>query len=263
MRRISEAELKRVVAQYRRQLDMTNGNLERALAQLGSAVDRGIIRELLRLEGVMDQRKVAEAQTVFRRILDQSNGEFARIARETVPDVMETTLARSAASARLVLGGTQLRRVLTVYEQLEQGMAQGRLLRTAEYELGIWGAEWNDRMMKTFRSVNARVFEAAVRGQSSSNLAKGLAGDLSALNLQDRINPEAFAQSFARTKINELNNVAGVEIAHEAGMDLYVNVGVPDERQSEICYRASQENAHTLEWWEQSEYGRPPRHYNY
>jgi len=261
MKRLNRAELDRIVQRFTRQMELANGNLTRAMERLGTAVDRGILREVLRMEGVVDRPQMLRAVSAFTQIAESAHDEFQQIARNVMPKAIAATVERNAAIAGMTMSGPSLRRVLGVYERIMVDLERGVLLRSANHTLGIWHGELDDFLRKTIREVQAKVFQASVTGQSSSALARGLTDDLTALNLQNRVTPDAFARAFARTRMNELQNYTSVEMCREVDINLYINVGVPDDRQSEICYEASQENAQTLEWWEASKYGTPPRHH--
>lgn len=65
------------------------------------------------------------------------------------------------------------------------------------------------------------------------------------------MDPEKWAQSFVRTTQQQLDTDFAVSIAKEAGIERFVNIGTPDDRQSLECYEASQEPPKTMQEWDE------------
>lgn len=78
--------------------------------------------------------------------------------------------------------------------------------------------------------------------------------------IQQKIAPMARAIRVMRTEFTRLDNIAGITFAQDAGLSSFINIGVGDERQSEICADASTQDPMTLEEWRASRWGLAPRH---
>jgi hypothetical protein len=78
--------------------------------------------------------------------------------------------------------------------------------------------------------------------------------------IQQKIAPLQRAIRVMRTEMTRLDNMAGITFAESAGLDSFVNIGVGDERQSEICADATMQDPMSLADWRNSEWGLAPRH---
>lgn len=252
--------LEALIAKYRAQLQRTNGPGGEQLARISRQVEGRIVREMLRAEGKATPAEVARLLQAIRRIVIRSDDDLMDVMREHVPEVWRIRARQTKEIAEDVFSRRTAERVIETSEHFERGLSDRRLLRISEPYLERWASEWSDEWTRTQRQIQASFTRAALTGESWSSVAKGLTDDVARLKISGRINAEDWAKAFTRTKLTELYTDAGVKIGDEAGLDLYVSVGVPDDRQSEICFAASQQGPHTLAWWDRSRFGRPPRH---
>jgi len=260
IRPLDAKELERLIAKYRAQLQRTSGTGGDELARIARRVEGRIVRELLRAEGSVDQRQATRLLQAIRRIVLRSDEDLMGVLAEHVPQVWRTRARQMREITEDVFGRRTAERVIEVSEHFERGLTDRRLLRISQPYMDRWAGEWSDEWTRTQRALQAQFTRAAVTGESWTTVAKSLTDDISRLDIAGRVNAEDFSRAFVRTKFAELYTDAGVQIGDEAGLDLFVSVGVPDDRQSEICYRASRQGPHPLEWWDKSEFGRPPRH---
>lgn len=260
LRVLTASRLERLISQYQAQLRRTNGTGGEQLARVARRVEGSIVRELLAQSGDVNQEQITRLLQAIRRIVIESDRSLMDVIDEHVPRVYDITARRVADTAIDVFGRRDAQSVLDVFENWERAIDNRTILSRAGSYTERWRGEWSDEWTKTARTLQARFTRAAVTGESWSNVAKSVTSDVASLDIQGRMNSEDYARAFVRTKFTELSTDAGLEIAREAGLDLFVNVGVPDSRQSQICFEASQEGPHTLEWWESSQYGVPPRH---
>ena len=261
VRRLTAKELERIILRYRKQLEQSNGLAEAELSKMSSTIEARILRNIAARNGNVQMQSSAEIMQFVRRVLKANDEEFRVLLGDRALDTYELALGRARDVAEVSpFSQRTLSRVLEVFDSFEKGLTERRILRTARPYMDRWAGEWSDEWTKTARVLQAQFTRAAATGQSWTDTARAITDDLGRLDIAGRVNPEDFARAFVRTKLTELYNDAGLEIAHDAGIDKFVNVGVPDDRQSEICYLASQVPAQTLEEWERSEFGVPPRH---
>jgi len=78
--------------------------------------------------------------------------------------------------------------------------------------------------------------------------------------IEQKVTPLFRATRVIRTELGRLDNVAGITFDQAAGMEKFVNLGVGDERQSDICAEATEADPMTLAEWSASEFGIAPRH---
>lgn len=261
IRPLTAKELERVILRYRRQLEKANGSAASELERLSGRIDARMVRFVATKNGDVDQSAVSDVMTYLKRVLKASDEEFRAIMSDEALGIYELAVGRARDVAEVSpFSQRTLSRVLKTYDAFENGITERRVLRTAAPYMERWAGEWSDEWTRTARALQAQFTRAAATGQSWTDTARAISDDLGNLDIAGRMNPEDFSKAFTRTKLTELYNDAGIELSKKAGIELFVNVGVPDERQSEICFRASQIPAQSLEAWEQSEFGVPPRH---
>jgi hypothetical protein len=260
LRPLDARQLEALIGKYRAQLARMNGTSGEQLALIARRVEGRIVRELLRADGAADQKQATRLLQAIRRIVTRSDADLMDVLEEHVPTVWRTRARQTKEIADDVFGRRTAERVIEVSEHFERGLTDRRLLRISQPYMDRWAGEWSDEWTRTQRALQAQFTRAAMTGESWATVAKSVTDDLSRLDIAGRLNAEDFARAFTRTKLTELYADAGVRIGEEAGLSLYVSVGVPDDRQSEICFAASQQGPHTLAWWDRSRFGRPPRH---
>jgi hypothetical protein len=258
---LNAAELEKLVLKYRRQLEKTNGTGGDRLARLGSRIERKIVAEITAGQGPVTDEQLAQFQSALRRVIAQGNPEFLRTMEQHVPDVWANSVDRFVSVSALSPFDTRtVDRIVDVADQFERAIEDKSILRTSGGYTERWRNEWTDEWTRTARQVQARFTRATITGDSWTEVAKSLTDDLGSLKIQGRISTDDFARAFTRTKFTELGADAGIALGREAGLELFISVGVPDDRQSQICWEASRQGPHPLEWWESSTYGVPPRH---
>jgi hypothetical protein len=75
------------------------------------------------------------------------------------------------------------------------------------------------------------------------------------------MDPMARARMIVRTESTRFDNAVSVSMAEQSGLTKFLNIGVGDKRQSDICQKASLAGPRTVEEWKQAE-GMAPRHPN-
>ncbi len=278
IRPINPEELERIVQAFRAKLLKANGNAAEVLARIGADTESQIIRMLLDGDYVVDQKQLARLQSMTRRILAGSSEQAMQLMEEYIPAILDLAVAKEATSiARMegVASWQQVsdRRILETFDHLERGVQDRTLTRMTGPYVERWRSEWADNWTGVQREIQSSFTRAAMTGQRSSEVAKRIADKLetltttqsplapgTAIPIRGHMNPEDFAKAFARTKQAELYNDFSVAVAVECGLEQFVNIGVPDDRQSEICYRASQLGPLTLAQWETAPTGPPKRH---
>jgi len=266
MTRFNVEAMRRLVERYRRVLEQSNGRAEGYAVRIARSVDGRIARAIVQGgERPIDRGRINELLRAVKASIGNGDAEINRLLSAHAPDVIELSL-REAESAVSLLEGVDRwnaisdTRIVDTFASFERDIAEHRLLDVTAPYLERWRAEWNDGWTTVARRVQADFTRGMLTGQTNDEIAAGLVDPLNELNIRGRIPPEDFARAFIRTKSGELYQDAGLKIAMDAGLDQFVNLGVPDNRQSEVCFLASQAGAHTLEWWEASEFGPPKRH---
>jgi hypothetical protein len=108
--------------------------------------------------------------------------------------------------------------------------------------------------------------DAAKAFLEKSTISKTVPGSLRTdpqiLNLpliQQKIDPMIRAIRVMRTEFTRLNNLTSITFAEDFGYDLFINLGIGDDRQSEECAEASLEDPMSLDDW-RAGLGLAPRH---
>jgi hypothetical protein len=263
IRRLNPSELEKLLRKYRKQIDKTNGTGSEALARVGSRIEKRIVREMLAGSGPVTDDQLQAFQKAIRQSIAQGDVGFVQTMDAHVPDVWTVALNRTVDVVGIMHAGERtIDSVISVAAKFEKDIAEKRILDMGKNFTSLWRGQWSDEWTKTARVVQSRFTAATITGQSWESVAAGLVDDLGNLKVAGRMSPEAFAEMFVRTKFTELDNAAGIAIANEIGLDEFINAGIPDDRQAEECYDASQEEPHSQEWWDDSPDGPPPRHPN-
>lgn len=288
MARLS-ADIMSLVRRYSAMVEQANGTLAKVLAAEGAQIEAAMVRALAK-DRALTVAEAEEIRSVLRRIVArQSQGDrFLRLASETVPDVAQIGVARVMASGQRLLGpGPRLERILRVSRLMDERLASQRLIAT-EFYAKRWADAWRFDWTRRANAIADALREAAVRGDGWKATAKAIEGQLSGLKeslplttpsgrvlagpgtrpIAGYVHRTPFARGFARTIGTDVYNRAAIEAGAEVGFDLLVNIGIPDERQSEICYAASNESPMTAEAWSRwrrnddpsIDGGKPPRH---
>lgn len=259
MKRVTPEELRQIVARYRQQLAEANGHTAQIAERINRKIDRMIARLLARGDFELTLANYSAVIAAIRKVIAGGQPELVRALEDHSVKVSALSLSQTAATSAAMYG-TLPRRALEVFGAFEQSIASRQILRVTAPYLDRWAAEWSAEWERTVRSVQAAFTQAVVTGQSPKALVAGLVDDLGALQINGRMDPALFAEAFVRTKATELYSDLSIRVAHESGISDFISIGVPDDRQSEICHDASNAGAHSLDWWASSQFGLPPRH---
>lgn len=154
-----------------------------------------------------------------------------------------------------------IQRVRDAFANFQTVIESGKILPTKDAALmARWGELWNDRMANAVGSVQEKFVEGIARGQSWLDISQAITSDVGGLDIIGEMAADDWARGFTRAKMTEMAVAAGTRSAIEAGITRFINIGVPDDRQSEECEHASAQEPMTLEEWGASSEGPPPRH---
>ena len=117
-----------------------------------------------------------------------------------------------------------------------------------------------ERLNATMRGIEDQLVKSALRRDTWVETARALTDDLGNLQISGRMGAEDFAHGFTRATFTRIANDASTAAAQEAGLDLFFNLGVPDDRQSDECAEADTLGSITLDEWDATDVGQPPRH---
>jgi len=270
MARVS-ADIMALVRRYSEMVEKANGTLAKVLDAEGRQIEAAMLRAIAR-DRKLTVAEAEELRNVLRRLVARrAQGErFLRLASESVPDVAGLGVARVIASGRMLTSaGPRIERILRVSRLMDERLRTQRLV-ASEFYAARWATAWRegwvgraDRLADTFR-------EAAVRGLGWKDTAGAIERQLETLTeaypvrtpsgavieglgrrpIRGYVHRRAFARGFARTVGNDVYNRAAIEAGAEVGFDLLVNIGIPDEWQSDICFAASNVGAMTAEQWQ-------------
>jgi hypothetical protein len=152
-------------------------------------------------------------------------------------------------------------RVKEAFANFQKVIETGKILPLKDAALmERWGGLWNDRMANAMGGIQEKFIEGIARGQSWLDIAKSITSDVGGLDIVGEMAPEDWARGFTRAKMTEMAVAAGTRSATEAGITRFINIGVPDDRQSDECAAASSQEPMTLEEWDAFSEGPPPRH---
>lgn len=264
IRRVNPEQIQRIIARYRAMLEKANGSAVQAAERVAERMDRAIVRAMEDGSYSVDTEALNRLLTSARRTLSNGNRQIRMVLEDHVPTVADLSMNHQAAAIVAMQGAAPNAlsdlRVIDAFSYFERAIADKSIVRSSAPYVERWAAQWNDEWTKVARKVQAEFTRGLATGANNRDIAKGLVSDLGRLEINGKINNEDFAREFIRTSSGEMYQSFGLQIASEAGLDLFVNIGVPDDRQSEECYQACQEGAHTMEWWLASPEGPPKRH---
>lgn len=260
-------EAERLLRKYRAELVKAEGQASARLLRIVEALERRIYASLARYgENGVTKKSASRVRAIANRIALEADPAVAAWFHHEGPTAALNGLKMQAeylAKAARIRGwqGLPYERVQASYDAWQTGIDQGRLFNwgdAAAFEQRVW--QWRDYWAGTAAKLQERFVEAAINGESWKDIAKASVEDLDALGLNGRMNKYAFSDAFTRTKLTEISNDAAIGMAADAGVDTFINLGVPDDRQSDICAEADGLGALTLAEWDASGPGRPPRH---
>lgn len=264
MVRLTDA-LRAKLERYRKELLAHADERSNRLAKELLKIERQMIRIVERPGATeIDLESLNRVTAQLNRVILEGNPEVAAWLREELPYGAMNGL-RTQAAFLAAMGGTALAnsdRVKQTYDTFQASIKSRKLLRLTPEAMGKrWAVDWTDRFDKTMSGLQSRFLRAQSLGQSWTDVANAIQDQFGGLDVAVG-DPEVWARAFARTKLTEIATDTSIQFAREMGIEKFVNIGVPDDRQADECTAASNQPPMTLAEWEASPWGIPPRHYN-
>jgi hypothetical protein len=245
----------------------TRANAALQLAEARAVADMGrFIDDALRLLGeAIDSGQVTGADSVLAAlelVVDQIAAHGADVTRALAGDVFDTSLSSQFE-------------VLNEFAELSpRQLASAANTFRADFRddlLTRGHRDWYERMSGTLNAPDSALRRALIEseafGEDVTSVAKRLVRSGGVDELPDDINLDAMrrAKRFIRTESTRVDTATSVGFAESVGVARFLNVGVGDERQSDICAFASEQRAMTLDEWNRLRFrgqtvGAPPRH---
>ena len=257
-RPVSAQKIIDLVDEYRLSVTAMNGKGSQFYATQARTIESQIIKLLTSGNNVINDAERARLMSALRGIFNNGTKSVLGVSTRQIYQIAGVSLAHQKRI--LESGGMDPERVAKTFLRIEKAIAAQELIKVAEPYQALWANMWSDEWVKVGRHIQASLTRAALTGETNRTIANALMGPLGELNIAGHLGPDAFADAFVRTQFGQLHNDFSTALANEAGLDKYVNIGVPDDAQSEICNEASQLSPMTLEEWEASSVGRPTRH---
>lgn len=251
------AKVLRIIRDWQQRLALIAEDDAVAYAKLARQAEVRILRAV-RAQGAVTSASQAQIMSEIRTVLRNGTGQVVRLADDSMLRILAQSIAKDAAALQAAEAVTP--RVLHTIERFNESIRTKTILRVAEPYRTQWAAEWGDHWTPAVRRIQAEFSRGVLLGSHSNQIADAITSDLGTLNIAGMQDADVFARGFVRAKYTELNADFAQVLGKEAGLEQYVSIGVPDDRQSEVCFEASNAGPMTLEEWDASEWGRPPRH---
>lgn len=132
-----------------------------------------------------------------------------------------------------------------------------------------WYRRLADSPLKPASALRDALIDVRVNGGSLRTAVRQMIAADPALDRlplsQQAISTLARARAVIRTETTRLDNAVSVGFAEAAGVELFANLGVGDDRQSDVCHIACASKPRTIEGWRHFYFrgvyiGPPPRH---
>lgn len=213
------------------------------------------------LRDAVNARDPIELLAQLRNTLDVASTGSANIMANLAADTFDISLDVNWKSTE-VFGVMSQRAAIQAALQFENTMR-------ADLISAAW-SDWYTRIqssaLETGSGLRAAVEHVAVNGGSLNEAVKQFIQDDPILQglpkIRQNIGIEARARRVVRTESARIDNAVSIGFSESAGISQFVNVGVGDSRQSEICREATVQPAMTLDEWRVSQWGLAPRHPN-
>lgn len=218
--------------------------------------------------GAVTEMSQAQMMSRVRAFIKSASNEAASLMEDHAAAITRRAAERSNETLALMTAGklnpniAEAARVFSHFEKMRSG---GELLSAwggREKYLAWWRETYGAGFDKTVRVLQDKFTRASLSGADWREVAKQITGTTGKLAAKDGVDPVVFAEAFARTKSTELANEASQRLGVAGGMELFINLGIPDEVQSEECFESCQAGAMTLQEWEAYVHGPPPRHFS-
>lgn len=287
MTRISR-DILEMVDRYRAMLARVNGNAAKVLAPEARALERKIAEAIARRDGKLERGEIEALRREMRVAVRASSQKAGKLLSEFVAPGVRIARAKTEETTALLLRAVRHPRTaetLQIMREYTRKSAQRSLVSTPFYERRF-AKSWDDRWSKVVTDIGRDFERVALNRGSWEDAVERLAPRLESLQEFGRIvtptgrvfqgprpisgymHPTAFARGFARTEMGNVYRRESIEEAQAIGLESFVNIGVPDERQSIICSEASNAGALSMDEWRawrrdpnpSYDGGPPPRH---
>jgi len=255
------------IRKYRRDLLAQSDESSRKLASILVKQERAILRRIA-IEGdtpILRAQRVRVTSALHRIVLE-GNADVARWLRGELPKGGLNGLGLQASAIKQAFGVTDWRevpsaRIRDTFLSFEDAIRSGSILPGSDAELALkYAGKWTDRMGNALEKIQSKVVGATARGESWIEVANAIQDDLGMLKINGHQAIDVFARGYTRQVLTLIANKTSTRSAQMAGIDRFINAGVPDDRQSEECAEASAMDAMTLEEWNAHPVRSPPRH---
>jgi hypothetical protein len=250
------------VERWRLKIEVLESTSAADLERLMVRINREIAK-LLDFSGPINDQSRAEVISRVRGLLNRSLAEALKIGNANLVDTMLATWERDVAALGRI---PSARQALATFQNFEDGIRAGQLFpRVRRGILGKWSGEFVEYWQPVVREVQSAIVRGQIAGMSGNAIARTLENSLG--SVRGGTNAQVFSRMLVRTKMTEAAADLSQEMAAEADIDKFANIGTPDDRQAEECYEASQQEPMTwpewMEWTASNGKGGPaPRHPN-
>jgi hypothetical protein len=264
---MTAAQLQKVLRMQRKEVEALERSLSRNVAASAMRTRREILALVNQIDGpVTTANRTAAMQSVRRIVRAAGEKELAEKLR-LLPTMVRDGARRASDVTELVLYSRRTNHAtVQAFSAFQRNIREEKLFSVAGDKVKAWaekfGTDWDSGFQSTMRGLQDTFTKGTISGLDWRTISKQITGDAGELMTKGEITGtvERFAEVFARTKVAEIDNMASRQLGEDLGMTLYINCGVCDDGQSEICYDACNAGAMSLEDWAASEYGEPLRH---
>lgn len=252
------------IAEFTRELDRLyaltlriEGKAGQELARLLLAMERDVVAALQAgTAGAWNMARARELFNEINRIAESGLLEQAQWLQGRLPDMIAPAARTYAATA--AISGFSAETMLDSWRAWERSDGYMQMLNAGHQR---WFNEIVMRNEELRQLLQNEITRGMSLGLDGKTMAKRLIEGADRLSV-DMGDPEVWANRIVRTEMTRINNDIATGFAQESGFKLFYNLGVADDRQSEICAEASQQEPMTLEEWVASPWGVPDRHPN-
>ena len=226
-------------------------------AKLSSRTEQALLRILDGSTEPASPQEAARILAELRKVLGGASTVALRLADTDALSVMrlgygsQADYFAKAYGARDALS-VRAGRIAQTFRRYDGLLQDGAILRGPYWQIerGRWAREFEDRAREVTGRVQRDLTKAI--GTTGETTPRDIAASVRPLieGSTGRMDAETWARSFARTNQQQLYGDFAEQLAIDAGIDKFINVGVPDDRQSQECYEASQQPPMTMAEWD-------------